>query len=55
MKIRTFLLLIFIMQLSTLINVTVFDGEWNGIILALHTILFILAIGINAEFKNRKN
>ncbi|WP_199794651.1 hypothetical protein [Lentibacillus sp. Marseille-P4043] len=51
MKIRTFLIVIIVlMQFSTLVNVTVFDGGWNGIILAFHTILFIMALGINAQF-----
>ncbi|QAS51294.1 hypothetical protein HLI_03230 [Halobacillus litoralis] len=46
--------IIIIMQFSTLINVTIFRGEWNGIILTLHTMLFILAIGIHAEMKKCK-
>ncbi|MCE7792049.1 hypothetical protein K8O68_06385 [Salipaludibacillus sp. CUR1] len=55
MMIRTFLIvIIIIMQFSTLINVTLFDGEWNGLVLALHTALFILAIGINTEIKKLK-
>ncbi|MBT2689684.1 hypothetical protein J7I93_15965 [Bacillus sp. ISL-47] len=52
MKITTSLLLIILfMQFSTLINVTVFNGEWNGINLALHTVFFILALGMTAQVK----
>ncbi|MGY0691272.1 hypothetical protein ACW2QC_00600 [Virgibacillus sp. FSP13] len=50
MKIRTFLIVIIVlMQFSTLVNVTVFDGGWDGITLAFHTILFVMAMGIHAQ------
>ncbi len=32
------------MQLMTLINVTIFNGDWNGIVLALSTFLFIIEL-----------
>ncbi|WLR51930.1 hypothetical protein LC040_03185 [Bacillus tianshenii] len=49
MKITTFLLLIItVMHVATIINITLFNGEWNGIVMTLNSILFILAIGVNA-------
>jgi hypothetical protein len=30
----------------TLVNVTIFAGEWNGIVLALSSFLFISALAI---------
>ncbi|WP_407268541.1 hypothetical protein [Radiobacillus sp. PE A8.2] len=55
MKINTFLLLIIVMmQLSMLINITVFEGQWNGIVLALHTVLFILAFAMYVDGKKEK-
>jgi len=50
MKITTFLLLIIaVMQISTLLNSTVLDGQWNGILLWLHTALFLIAIAMFAS------
>ncbi|SFG64074.1 hypothetical protein SAMN05216353_1702 [Halobacillus alkaliphilus] len=52
MKISTYLLLIIlVMQLSTLINSTVFNGGGNGILLAVHTISFVAAIGFYAQVR----
>ncbi|MGP4075553.1 hypothetical protein [Halobacillus sp. K22] len=53
MKISTFLLfIILIMQLSTLINITVFDGAGNAVLLAVHTISFVAAIGFYAQIRS---
>ncbi|MBM4761857.1 hypothetical protein [Bacillus sp. B15-48] len=47
MKITASLIMvIIIMHTITLVNVTIFDGEWNGIVLALSSILFLVAIAI---------
>jgi len=35
---------IFLMHTSNLINVTLFDGEWNGIVLMLSNILFLIGV-----------
>ncbi|MFZ0368322.1 MAG: hypothetical protein WAM07_01845 [Halobacillus sp.] len=53
MKISTCLLLIiFVMQLSTLINSTVFDGGGSGVLLAVHTTSFVAAIGFYAQIRS---
>ncbi|KGX88761.1 hypothetical protein N781_09590 [Pontibacillus halophilus JSM 076056 = DSM 19796] len=44
---RKFLLLIILlMHVATLVNITVFDSEWNGLLMAWNTILFIAAIAL---------
>ncbi|WP_226577559.1 hypothetical protein [Halobacillus litoralis] len=48
-------LLLFIMHLATLINVTIFDGEWNGIVLAVSNLLFLAgAVFFGVESRARK-
>lgn len=43
----TYLLLtIFIMHMMMLINTLVFDGSLNGIVMAVNTILLLLAAGL---------
>ena len=44
-------LLIGFMQLSTLVNVTLFNGEWSGIVLWVHTLLFLMALGAFMDSK----
>lgn len=44
---RTYLILfiiIAIMHSITLINIAIFNGEWNGIVMFLSTTLFIIAV-----------
>ncbi len=59
MKTYTILfILIAIMHLITLINVTLFEGEWNGIALFLSNILFIIAcyyFGIEHRVNQQRN
>ncbi|WP_349409905.1 hypothetical protein [Pseudalkalibacillus sp. SCS-8] len=46
------------MQLITLVNITIFNGEWNGIALMLSSILFFLAMvvfGISQQRNKQKN
>ncbi|MBN8209018.1 hypothetical protein JI666_09700 [Bacillus sp. NTK071] len=44
MKTYTILfILLFVMHTTTLVNVTIFNGEWNGIVLFLSTTLFMIA------------
>ncbi|WP_413381896.1 hypothetical protein [Alkalihalobacillus sp. 1P02AB] len=49
-------IIIAIMHTANLVNVTLFKGEWNGIVLMLSNILFIIAIFyFSIEFRvNRK-
>lgn len=55
MKKTTYLLItIFIMHLTTLTNIVIFDGEWNGIVMALNTILLVLAFGLVMPLKYKK-
>jgi len=35
---------IFLMHTINLINVTLFEGEWNGIVLMLSNILFLIGV-----------
>lgn len=51
----TYLLMtIFIMHVVTLANITIFDGNWNGIVMAVNTVLLILALGLVLPLKKRK-
>ena len=34
------------MHMTTLANITIFNGDWNGIVMAINTILLILAFGL---------
>ncbi|MCA1009184.1 hypothetical protein [Halobacillus halophilus] len=53
MKISTCLLfIILVMQLSTLINSTVFNGGGSGVLLTVHTISFVAAIGFYAQIRS---
>lgn len=47
MKPTTFLLIIIsFMHFVTLINVILFNGNWNGFVIAINTFLFILAFAL---------
>ncbi|GAE33673.1 hypothetical protein [Halalkalibacter akibai] len=50
-----FIVVVF-MHTITLVNVTIFNGEWNGIVLFLSNTLFIIAVFyFGIEFRaNRK-
>lgn len=51
----TYLLMtIFIMHVVTLANITVFDGNWNGIVMAVNTVLLILALGLVLPIRSGK-
>lgn len=55
MKKTTYLLMtIIIMHLTTLTNIIIFDGGWNGIIMALNTVLLVLALGLVMPLKYKK-
>ncbi|ASF40602.1 hypothetical protein CEH05_16150 [Halobacillus halophilus] len=36
-------MVVFLMHGMTLVNVTLFDGNWNGIVLMLSNLLFLVA------------
>jgi len=36
--------IVVLMHTITLMNITLFKGEWNGIVLLLSTILFLIAV-----------
>lgn len=40
------LITILIMHLITLTNIVAFDGNWNGIVMAVNTVLLVLAFGL---------
>ena len=42
------------MHLITLANITIFNGDWNGIVMAVNTFLLILAFGLILPIKNKK-
>ena len=47
MRKTTYLLItILVMHMTTLANITIFNGDWNGIVMAINTILLILAFGL---------
>ncbi|WP_017380031.1 hypothetical protein [Paenisporosarcina sp. TG-14] len=48
------LILIVVMHLITLTNITLFNGDWNGIVLWLNTGLFIAAIAFYSLSKTKK-
>lgn len=49
-------ILVAIMHTATLVNVTIFSGEWNGIVLLLSNILFLIAVFYFAiEFRANRN
>lgn len=50
-------ILIVIMHLITLVNVTLFEGSWNGLALFFSNVLFIIAcvyFGIERRALNKK-
>ncbi|MFP7493000.1 hypothetical protein SFC66_04350 [Terribacillus saccharophilus] len=48
--------IIVIMHFMTLINTTLLDGEWHGVILWVSSILFLVAVFFHAtEYRARKN
>lgn len=47
MKVSTFLLIIvFVMHFISLTNITIFDGEWNGIVLAANGALLVVSLAV---------
>lgn len=42
------------MYLITLVNITIFNGDWNGIVMAVNTILLVLAFGLVLPIKSKK-
>lgn len=58
MKILTVLIFIIaVMHISNLINVTLLDGEWSGIVIWLSSILFLISMVLYGREvnRNRKN
>ncbi|MBP1970904.1 putative membrane protein YqjE [Virgibacillus natechei] len=56
MRATTYLLFtILIMHLITLTNIVVFDGNWNGIVMTVNTVLLILAFGLVQNVKKTIN
>lgn len=51
-KIIFLLLTIFIMHVLTLVNILLFKGDWNGIVMGINTILLVLAFGVVLPIKN---
>ncbi|UJL47105.1 hypothetical protein KFZ58_04005 [Virgibacillus sp. NKC19-16] len=55
MRATTYLLItILIMHLITLTNIIIFNGDWNGIVMAINTILFVLAFALVIPLKHKK-
>ncbi|MDV6379275.1 hypothetical protein ORD22_13730 [Sporosarcina sp. GW1-11] len=52
-KITYLLITIFIMHLITLANITIFNGDWNGLVMAVNTILLVLAFGLVLPIKSK--
>lgn len=47
MNTTTYLLItILVMHIITLANNTIFNGDWNGIVMAINTLLLVLAFGL---------
>lgn len=46
------LLTILIMHILTLVNILLFKGDWNGIVMGVNTILLVLAFGVVLPIKN---
>ncbi|MGM0877386.1 MAG: hypothetical protein ACQEWV_22295 [Bacillota bacterium] len=40
------IIVIILMQMTTLVNVTIFNGEWDGIVLMFSSLLFIFATAV---------
>ena len=41
---RVLFVIILILHVMTLVNVTLLDGDWNGIVMWLSTVLFLIAV-----------
>lgn len=55
MQKTTYLLItILIMHLITIVNITIFNGNWNGIVMAVNTFLLVLAFGLVLPLKSEK-
>ena len=55
MRATTYLLItILIMHLITLTNIVIFNGDWDGIVMAINTILFVLAFGLVLPLKRKR-
>ncbi|MEI5908416.1 hypothetical protein WAK64_15305 [Bacillus spongiae] len=57
MKTYTILFIIVaLMHTITLVNISILNGEWNGIVIALSTILFVIAVFLfSTEFRANKH
>lgn len=54
MKTLTVLIVIIaVIHISNLINVTLLDGEWSGIVIWLSTILFLISMVVYGREVNR--
>ncbi|MFC7319310.1 hypothetical protein [Halobacillus campisalis] len=55
---KTYIILFIViiaMHVMTLVNTTIFDGQWNGIVLMISNALFLIAaIFFGTEFRARK-
>ncbi|MFP7253868.1 hypothetical protein SFC02_06155 [Terribacillus goriensis] len=49
----TLIIIIAVMHISNLINVTLLDGEWSGIVTWLSTILFVISMVVYGREVNR--
>ena len=52
-KITYLLLTILMMHIITLSNIIIFNGDWNGIVMAINTLLLVLAFGIVLPIKSK--
>lgn len=54
MRTTTYLLIIIlVMHIITLVNITVFNEDWNGVVMAINTFLFVLAFGLVLPLKQK--
>lgn len=42
------------MHVITLINIIIFNGDWNGIVMTMNTFLLVFAFGLVLPLKQRK-
>ncbi|WP_176465639.1 hypothetical protein [Virgibacillus sp. 7505] len=49
----TLIIIIAVMHISNLINVTLLDGEWSGIVTWLSTILFVISMVVYGREVNK--
>ncbi|WP_170937557.1 hypothetical protein [Terribacillus saccharophilus] len=47
------IVIIAVMHISNLINVTLLDGEWSGIVIWLSTLLFLISMAVYGREVNR--